>query len=121
MTQNSISMRSQVQTSKNRPKTTETPPGFRCETVFGPPPAKADIATSILTNVIEHLVLLFPPNKRAFTAKAAWADFYHCRAITVAVIVAVIVSVCFCMFACVCLFVCLFVCFLPNSKRVCMD
>ena len=46
----------------------------RCETVFGPP-AKADIATAILTNVIEHLVLLLPPNKHAFTAKAVWADF----------------------------------------------
>ena len=33
----------------------------RWETVFGPPPAKADIATAILTNVIEHLVLLFCP------------------------------------------------------------
>ena len=32
----------------------------RCETVFAPP-AKADIATAILTNVIEHLVLLFCP------------------------------------------------------------
>ena len=41
-----------------------------------PPPAKADIATAILTNVIEHLVLLLPPNKHAFTAKAVWADFY---------------------------------------------
>ena len=30
-----------------------------------PPPAKADIATAILTNVIEHLVLLLPPNKHA--------------------------------------------------------
>ena len=38
-----------------------------------PPPAKADIATAILTNVIEHLVLLLPPNKHAFTAKAVWA------------------------------------------------
>ena len=49
----------------------------RCEIVFGPPPppAKADIATAILTNVIEHLVLLLPPNKHAFTAKAVWADF----------------------------------------------
>ena len=28
----------------------------RCETVFAPPPAKADIATARLTNVIEHLV-----------------------------------------------------------------
>ena len=50
----------------------------RCETVFGPPPpAKADIATAILTNVIEHLVLLLPPNKHAFTAKAVWADLQH--------------------------------------------
>ena len=49
----------------------------RCETVFAPPPpAKADIATAILTNVIEHLVLLLPPNKHAFTAKAVWADFH---------------------------------------------
>ena len=40
-----------------------------------PPPAKADIATAILTNVIEHLVLLLPPHKHAFTAKAVWADF----------------------------------------------
>ena len=38
------------------------------------PPAKADIATAILTNIIEHLVLLLPPNKHAFTAKAVWAD-----------------------------------------------
>ena len=42
---------------------------------FWAPPAKADIATAILTNVIEHLVLLLPPNKHAFTAKAVWADF----------------------------------------------
>ena len=42
---------------------------------FWPPPAKADIATAILTNVIEHLVLLLPPNQHAFTAKAVWADF----------------------------------------------
>ena len=54
----------------------------RCETVFGPPPpAKADIATAILTNVIEHLVFLLPPNKHAFTAKAVWADFYYTVAI----------------------------------------
>ena len=32
----------------------------RCETVFAPP-AKADIATAISMNVIEHLVLLFCP------------------------------------------------------------
>ena len=42
---------------------------------FWAPPAKADIATAILTNVIEHLVLLLPPNNHAFTAKAVWADF----------------------------------------------
>ena len=48
---------------------------------FWAPPAKADIATAILTNVIEHLVLLLPPNKHAFTAKAVWADF-HMHAIT---------------------------------------
>jgi len=44
---------------------------------WAPPPAKADIATAILTNVIEHLVLLLPPNKHAFTAKAVWADYRH--------------------------------------------
>ena len=44
---------------------------------WAPPPAKADIATAILTNVIEHLVLLLPPNKHAFTAKAVWADFWE--------------------------------------------
>ena len=43
---------------------------------WAPPPAKADIATAILTNVIEHLVLLLPPNKHAFTAKAVWADLH---------------------------------------------
>ena len=30
-----------------------------------PPPAKADIATAKLTNVIGHLVLPLPPNKHA--------------------------------------------------------
>ena len=44
---------------------------------FWAPPAEADIATAILTNVIEHLVLLLPPNKHAFTAKAVWADLYR--------------------------------------------
>ena len=47
-----------------------------------PPPAKADIATAILTNVIEHLVLLFcppistpsPPKRcgRIFTLPICW-------------------------------------------------
>ena len=40
MTQNSVSIPSQAQT---------------------PNPAKADVATAILTNVIEHLVWLFAP------------------------------------------------------------
>ena len=55
-------LRSDTQkTSKNVENTTVF--WSRCETVFGPPPppAKADIATAILTNVIEHLVLLFCP------------------------------------------------------------
>ena len=54
----------------------KTPPnsGLGAKPFLGPP-AKADIATAILTNVIEHLVLLLPPNKHAFTAKAVWADF----------------------------------------------
>ena len=57
-------MRSQVQTSKKHPKTTKTPPVFglgekfavSVRNRFWPPPAQADIATAILTNVIEHLV-----------------------------------------------------------------
>ena len=62
-------------TQKSSKKVENTTIGWsRCETVFGPPPAKADIATAILTKVIEHLVLLLPPNKHAFTAKAVWAD-----------------------------------------------
>ena len=48
MTQNSISIPSCAQTPKNPRK-------------MPPPPAKADIATAILTNGIEHLVLLFCP------------------------------------------------------------
>ena len=45
-------LRSDTQkSSKNVENTTEF--WSRCETVFGPPPAKADIATAILTNVIE--------------------------------------------------------------------
>ena len=38
--------------------------------------AKTGIAAGIITNVIEHLVLLFPVKKYAFTAKAAWADLF---------------------------------------------
>ena len=69
-------------TQKSSKKVENTTIGWsRCETVFGHPPAKADIATAILTNVIEHLVLLLPPNKHAFTAKAVWADLMvECRA-----------------------------------------
>ena len=38
-------------------------PKFRlgAKSFLATPPAKADIATAILTNVIEHLVLLFAP------------------------------------------------------------
>ena len=75
MTQNSISIPSCAQTPKNPRKMSKTPPysGLGAKP-FLAPPAKADIATAILTNVIEHLVLLLPPNKHAFTAKAVWAD-----------------------------------------------
>ena len=76
MTQNSISIPSCAQTPKKPRKMSKTPPdsGLGAKPFLGPP-AKADIATAILTNVIEHLVLLLPPNKHAFTAKAVWADF----------------------------------------------
>ena len=76
MTQNSISIPSCAQTPKNPRKMSKTPPysGLGAKP-FLAPPAKADIVTAILTNVIEHLVLLLPPNKHAFTAKAVWADF----------------------------------------------
>ena len=77
MTQNSISIPSCAQTPKNPRKMSKTPPysGLGAKP-FLAPPAKADIATAILTNVIEHLVLLLPPNKHAFTAKAVWADLW---------------------------------------------
>ena len=70
-------LRSDAQKSSKKVENT-TRGWSQCEIVFGPPapPAKADIATAILTNVIEHLVLLLPPNKHAFTAKAVWADFH---------------------------------------------
>ena len=35
--------------------------GLGAKPFLAPPPAKADIATAILTNVIEHLVLLCAP------------------------------------------------------------
>ena len=81
MTQNSISIPSCAQTPKNPRKMSKTPPysGLGAKPFLGPPPAKADIATAILTNVIEHLVLLLPPNKHAFTAKAVWADFHRSK------------------------------------------
>ena len=62
MTQNSISIPSCAQRPKNPQKMTKTPPysGLGAKP-FLAPPAKADIATAILTNVIEHLVLLFCP------------------------------------------------------------
>ena len=77
-----------AQTPKNPRKMSKTPPysglgakpflgsGLGAKPFLPPPPAKADIATAILTNVIEHLVLLLPPNKHAFTAKAVCADFH---------------------------------------------
>ena len=90
MTQNSVSIPSWAQTPKNLRKMSKTPPysglgakpflgsGLGAKPFLPPPsPAKADIATAILTNVIEHLVLLLPPDKHAFTAKAVWAEFVH--------------------------------------------
>ena len=58
MTQNSISIPSCAQTPKNPRKMSKTPPNSRlgAKPFLAPPPAKADIATAILTNVIEHLV-----------------------------------------------------------------
>ena len=68
MTQNSISIPSCAQTHKNPRKMSKTPPysglgakpflgsGLGAKPFLAPPPAKADIATAILTNVIEHLV-----------------------------------------------------------------
>ena len=57
MTQNSIAIPSCPQTPKNPRKMSKTPPnsGLGAKP-FLAPPAKADIATAILTNVIEHLV-----------------------------------------------------------------
>ena len=65
MTQNSISIPSCAQTPKI-PKILEKCRKHHRILVsvrnrFWAPPAKADIATAILTNVIEHLVLLFCP------------------------------------------------------------
>ena len=68
MTQNSVSIPSCAQTPKNPRKMSKTPPysglgakpflgsGLGAKPFLPPPPAKADIATAILTNVIEHLV-----------------------------------------------------------------
>ena len=63
MTQNSISIPSWRSDTQKSSKNVENTTVFwsRCGAVFGPPPAKADIATAILTNVIEHLVLLLCP------------------------------------------------------------
>ena len=62
MTQNSISIPSCAQTPKNPRKMSKTPPysGLGAKP-FLPPQLKLNIATAILTNVIEHLVLLFCP------------------------------------------------------------
>ena len=88
MTQNSISIPSCAQTPKNPRKMSKTPPysGLGAKPFLGsglgakpflPPPAKADIATAILTNVIEHLVLLLPPNKHAFTPKRCGRIYWY--------------------------------------------
>ena len=44
--------------TQNHRKNTQTPPirGLGAKSRLAPPPAKADIATAILTNVIKHLV-----------------------------------------------------------------
>ena len=70
-------LRSDTQkSSKNDENTTEF--WSRCETVFAPP-AKPDIATAILTNVIEHLVLLFcPPISTPSPPKRCGRIFYAC-------------------------------------------
>ena len=74
MTQNSISIPSCAQTPKNPRKMSKTPPysGLGAKP-FLAPPAKADIATAILTNVIEHLVLLFCP-PISTPSPPVWAD-----------------------------------------------
>ena len=83
MTQNSISIPSCAQTPKNPRKMSKTPPysGLGAKPFLAPPPAKADIATAILTNVIEHLVLLFCPPistpslpKRCGRISRAWSE-----------------------------------------------
>ena len=72
MTQKSISIPSWAQTPKNPRNMSKTPAysGLGAKPFLGsglgakpflPPPAKADIATAILTNVIEHLMLLCAP------------------------------------------------------------
>ena len=49
--------------------------GFGAKILKGPPPAKADIATAIKTNVTwAFSVAELHPNKHAFAAKAVWVD-----------------------------------------------
>ena len=79
MTPNSISIPSCAQTPKNPRKMSKTPPysGLGAKP-FLAPPAKADIATAILTNVIEHLVLLFcPPISTPSPPKRCGRIFWH--------------------------------------------
>ena len=81
MTQNSISIPSCAQTPKNPRKMSKTPPysGLGAKPFLPPPPAKADIATAILTNVIEHLVLLFcPPISTPSPPKRCGRILCHC-------------------------------------------
>ena len=42
-----------------------------------PPPAKADIATAILTNVIEHIVWLFAPQQARLHRQSGVGGFLH--------------------------------------------
>ena len=82
MTQNSISIPSCAQTPKNPRKMSKTPPysGLGAKPFLAPPPAKADIATAILTNVIEHLVLLFcPPISTPSPPKRCGRIFGSCQ------------------------------------------
>ena len=91
MTQNSISIPSCAQTPKNPRKMSKTPPysglgakpflgsGLGAKPFLPPPPAKADIATAILTNVIEHLVLLLPPISTPSPPKRCERIWYFAR------------------------------------------
>ena len=79
MTQNSVSIPSWAQTPKNHRKMSKTQPysGLGAKPFLGPPPAKADIATAILTNVIEHLVLLCAPQQARLHRQSGVGGFMY--------------------------------------------